>query len=54
MNQKTISQAKDRDLRLSFVALKRAAMRARELAPISQVLSLKRAEIVLVKDAEKR
>lgn len=32
MNPKPISQAKDKDLRLSMVALKRAALHARELA----------------------
>lgn len=32
MNQKPISEAKDMDLRLSMVALERAAKRARELA----------------------
>ena len=32
MNKKPISQARDPDLRLSLVALQRAAMRAREIA----------------------
>ena len=32
MNPKPIEQARDADLRLSFVALQRAAQRAREIA----------------------
>lgn len=32
MNPKPIEQARDSDLRLSFVALQRAAQRAREIA----------------------